>query len=155
VRPPPQAGLKQGLFCIRSPPHARPHPLPQPRQGASIGPLVGLALAVNPSVVLLATLATAAVFASFSGAALLTPRRSYLFLGAWLSSAVMGMLAVRLGGWLLGLSKFAFEVRGPLAQVALPRGALPPSFLRRRGRGAAASPARRSGTHPPFPRNPP
>lgn len=79
-------------------------------QGVSMGPLIGLALDVNPSLVLLATLATSTVFASFSAAALLTQRRSYLFLGGWLSSAVMGMLALRLGSWVLGLGRFAFEV---------------------------------------------
>jgi hypothetical protein len=40
-----------------------------------------MVMAYNPSLVLLATLATATVFASFSAAALMTPRRSYLFLG--------------------------------------------------------------------------
>jgi hypothetical protein len=29
---------------------------------------------------------------------------------AWLSSAVMGMLALRLGGWMLGMQRMAFEV---------------------------------------------
>lgn len=86
-------------------------------QGVSIGPLVDLAIAVNPSILLLATLATSTVFASFSAAALLTPRRSYLFLGGWLSSAIMGMLAMRLGGWLLGLGRFAFEVELVLGLV--------------------------------------
>lgn len=79
-------------------------------EGVSIAPLVGLAFYIDPNLVLLATLATSTVFACFSAAALLTPRRSYLFLGGWLSSAIMGMLAVRLGGWLFGFGRFAFEV---------------------------------------------
>jgi hypothetical protein len=40
-----------------------------------------MALDVNPALVLLASLATSLVFACFSAAALLTQRRSYLFLG--------------------------------------------------------------------------
>lgn len=81
-------------------------------QGVSIGPLVGLALAVSPSLVLTATLSTSLVFACFTAAALLTQRRSYLFLGGWLSSAVMGIIALRLGSWLLPslLGRVAFEV---------------------------------------------
>jgi FtsH-binding integral membrane protein len=70
---------------------------------------VDLAFMVSPSIILLSLLATATVFACFSAAALLSPRRSYLFLGGWLSSAVLGMLTVRMGGWMLGLGRFAFE----------------------------------------------
>ena len=79
-------------------------------EGASMGPLVGLALAVDPALLFVACAATATVFASFSAAALLTPRRSYLFLGGWLSSAVLGMLAARAAGWLLGFGRLAFEL---------------------------------------------
>ncbi|KIY93165.1 Bax inhibitor 1 [Monoraphidium neglectum] len=91
-------------------------------QGVSLGPLVGMALDVNPALVLLASLATSLVFACFSAAALLTQRRSYLFLGGWLSSAIMGMMALRLGGWLLPsfLGRLAFEAElvGGLAVFA-------------------------------------
>jgi FtsH-binding integral membrane protein len=79
-------------------------------EGVSMGPLIGLAVAVHPAALVLAALGTAAVFACFSAAALLTPRRSYLFLGGWLSSAVLGMLAVRMGAWLFGLGRLAFEM---------------------------------------------
>jgi FtsH-binding integral membrane protein len=79
-------------------------------QGTSLGPLVGLAIAVNPSIVLTAALSTTAVFTCFTFSALFTRRRSYLFLGSWLSSAVLGMMAIRLGGWLFGLGRFGFEV---------------------------------------------
>jgi len=44
-------------------------------QGLLMGPLVNLALHVSPGVVLTAFLATAAVFACFSGAALVARRR--------------------------------------------------------------------------------
>eukprot|EP00879_Flechtneria_rotunda_P000617 GHRR01000730.1.p1 GENE.GHRR01000730.1~~GHRR01000730.1.p1 ORF type:complete len:249 (+),score=79.29 GHRR01000730.1:182-928(+) len=78
-------------------------------QGTSIGPLVGLALAVNPGIILTAALSATAVFACFSLSALFTQRRSYLFLGSWLSSAVMGMMMMRFGGWMFGFGRFAFE----------------------------------------------
>lgn len=146
-------------------------------QGTSLGPLVGLALALQPSVLLTAALATTAIFACFSLSALLTQRRcaasrthareravwplparqrvhawrpgssstfgacmhggryqhsrprqrtrspthpalrlrpparpclrhparrSLLFLGGWLGSAVTGLLLLRLGSWAFG-----------------------------------------------------
>lgn len=55
-------------------------------QGATLGPLVSAVLAVNPGLLLTAFLGTAAVFACFSVAAMLSQRRSYLYLGASLSS---------------------------------------------------------------------
>lgn len=66
---PPQTRLPQPYHRARRP------------QGVSLAPLVELAVAVSPSLLLLAVGATAAVFCSFSAAALLTQRRSYLFLG--------------------------------------------------------------------------
>ncbi|KAG2432725.1 hypothetical protein HYH02_012859 [Chlamydomonas schloesseri] len=71
-------------------------------QGAALGPLVGLTAAVSPGLVLSAFLATSAVFACFSLASLLSPRRSFLYLGGYLSSAIMCLAALRLGAWLAG-----------------------------------------------------
>lgn len=79
-------------------------------QGTSIGPLVGLALGVNPGLILTTVLATASIFVCFTASALMTQRRSYLFLGGWLSSAITSMLVLRLCGWLFGLGKMAFLV---------------------------------------------
>lgn len=79
-------------------------------QGTSLGPLVELALGVNPGILMTTALSTAAVFASFTLSALFTQRRSYLFLGGWLSSAISTMLVMRLGGWLFGFGGFAFEL---------------------------------------------
>jgi hypothetical protein len=45
-----------------------------------------------------ALLSTLAIFVSFSGAALTTPRRSYLFLGGYISSALLTFSAMRLAG---------------------------------------------------------
>lgn len=39
-----------------------------------------------------------------------TVSRSYLFLGSWLSSAVLGMMMMRLGGRLFGLGSFGFDL---------------------------------------------
>lgn len=50
-------------------------------QGMLTGPLVGVALEVDPSLVFTAFLGTSMVFACFSGAALVSRRRSWLFLG--------------------------------------------------------------------------
>jgi hypothetical protein len=44
-------------------------------QGTTLGPLVALALAVSPGILMTAVLSTAAVFASFTLSALLTKRR--------------------------------------------------------------------------------
>lgn len=44
-------------------------------QGLSVGPLVEVALAINPAIVLTAALSTAAIFASFTLSALITKRR--------------------------------------------------------------------------------
>ncbi|PNW89070.1 hypothetical protein CHLRE_01g061807v5 [Chlamydomonas reinhardtii] len=84
-------------------------------QGAALGPLVGLAAAVSPGLVLSAFLGTAAVFACFSLASLLSPRRSFLYLGGYLSSAVMALAALRLGAWLAGgRAGFSLELYGGL-----------------------------------------
>ena len=50
-------------------------------QGMTVGPLVSAAVDIDPVIPLTAFLATSAVFACFSAAALLARRRSYLFLG--------------------------------------------------------------------------
>lgn len=45
-------------------------------QGATIGPLVELALAISPALLMTATLSTAAIFTCFTLSALFTKRRS-------------------------------------------------------------------------------
>lgn len=78
-------------------------------QGASLGGLVGLAAAISPSLVLTAFMCTAAIFLSFSLAALLSPRRSFLYLGGWLASAVSGLMVLRMSTWLFGGAVVAFQ----------------------------------------------
>ena len=71
-------------------------------QGAAIGPLVDLAIAIQPSTILTAFLGTSAVFLSFSLSALVTQRRSYMYLGGYLASAALTMAALRLGSYIIG-----------------------------------------------------
>ncbi|TYZ53195.1 hypothetical protein PybrP1_011763 [[Pythium] brassicae (nom. inval.)] len=59
--------------------------------GVSLAALVDLALAVDPTIVITAFLMTTLVFVCFTGSAMLATRRSYLYLGAILSSALSTM----------------------------------------------------------------
>lgn len=79
-------------------------------QGCSISPIVGSALVINPTLVLTAVATTATVFICFTLSALMTKRRSYLFLGGYLSAAVMGMMVVRLGSMFTGSRGMSFEL---------------------------------------------
>ena len=71
---------------------------------------MGLALALHPSTIVTAFLGTTAVFASFSMSALITKRRSYMYLGGYLASAAMAMFALRLGSYLMGRSALVYGV---------------------------------------------
>lgn len=66
-------------------------------QGCSLGGLIGLVIRFDPAILITAFAGTAAVFGCFSLAAVVAKRRSYLFLGGLLSSAMM----------LLGIISFA------------------------------------------------
>jgi FtsH-binding integral membrane protein len=61
-------------------------------QGLSLGPLMSHTLHVDPSIVVTAFLATTTIFACFTAAALVAKRRSYLYLGGILSSALSALL---------------------------------------------------------------
>jgi len=61
-------------------------------QGMGIGPLLQMAIDVDPSIILTALLATVAIFASFSLAAMIAKRRSFLYLGGILSSCLFFMI---------------------------------------------------------------
>ncbi|KAG1656476.1 hypothetical protein FOA52_005635 [Chlamydomonas sp. UWO 241] len=90
-------------------------------QGAAMGPLVGAALTISPASIVTACLCTTTVFVSFSLSALLTQRRSFLYLGGFLAAATAAMLALRLGGWLFGASgiTYPFELYGGLLVFAV------------------------------------
>lgn len=78
-------------------------------QGATLGPLVKVVLATHPGILLTAFLGTSTIFACFSAAALLSRRRSWLYLGGALSSAMTVLLLVRLGSYFLGGRAFVFQ----------------------------------------------
>lgn len=79
-------------------------------KGASIGPLCELALYVDPSIPLMAFLATTAVFSCFTIASLLAKRRSMLFLGASLSSIVFYMFLMSIANMFIR-SPFLMDVQ--------------------------------------------
>lgn len=62
------------------------------------------------SIVVMAFLGSVAVFACFSGAALVARRREYLFLGGILSSVVSLMLLLQFSSLIFGRSAFMYNV---------------------------------------------
>ncbi|KAK5847277.1 hypothetical protein PVK06_003582 [Gossypium arboreum] len=81
-------------------------------QGASIGPLIDLAIKIDPSVLVAAFVGTALAFACFSGAAMLARRREYLYLGGLLSSGVSILMWLHFASSVFGGSTtlFMFEI---------------------------------------------
>lgn len=57
-------------------------------QGMCIGPLIKLAVIIDPTIIITALLCTVVIFVSFTLAAVVATRRSYLYLGGFLSSAL-------------------------------------------------------------------
>ncbi len=57
-------------------------------KGCALGPIIAISLRMDPSIALTAFVGTAAAFSCFSLAALISKRRSFLYLGGMLSSAV-------------------------------------------------------------------
>lgn len=79
-------------------------------EGLSIGTLVEYVVNQDPGIAVTALLGTVAIFASFSGAAVFSKRREYLFLGGILSSLVSTMLMLRFGSYIFGGSAAMFNV---------------------------------------------
>eukprot|EP00298_Acanthocystis_sp_HF-20_P011639 c19492_g1_i1.p1 GENE.c19492_g1_i1~~c19492_g1_i1.p1 ORF type:complete len:276 (+),score=32.70 c19492_g1_i1:64-891(+) len=80
-------------------------------QGITIGPLVALGLYVNPGVVISAFVGTATIFLCFSLSAMYdTTKRSYLYLGGFLSSALSLLCIFSLISFLFGTQLF-FMIR--------------------------------------------
>ncbi|CAK9224973.1 unnamed protein product [Sphagnum troendelagicum] len=92
-------------------------------EGASLGTLVEAVLHFDPSIVAIAFLGSVAVFACFSGAALLSKRREYLFLAGILSSAVSTLLLLQFGSLFFGRSAFMYNLEDMccLTQVIIER----------------------------------
>ncbi|OMP07243.1 Bax inhibitor 1-related protein [Corchorus olitorius] len=81
-------------------------------EGASIGPLIHLAIEIDPSILVSAFVGTALAFACFSGAAMVARRREYLYLGGLLSSGVSILMWLHFASAIFGGSSalFMFEV---------------------------------------------
>ncbi|XP_053564017.1 bax inhibitor 1 [Bombina bombina] len=70
--------------------------------GVGLGPALNLCIAVNPSIIPTAFLGTAAIFTCFSLSALYARRRSFLFLGGALMSALSILLLSSLANMFFG-----------------------------------------------------
>lgn len=78
-------------------------------EGASIGPLIDLAIQIDPSVLITAFVGTGIAFACFSGAAMLARRREYLYLGGLLSSGLSILLWLHFASSIFGGSAAIFK----------------------------------------------
>ncbi|MCL7024024.1 hypothetical protein MKW94_005291, partial [Papaver nudicaule] len=78
-------------------------------QGASIGPLIQVALDVDSSIIVSAFVGTGIAFACFSGAAMLAKRREYLYLGGFLSASVSLMFWLSFASSIFGGSAAVFK----------------------------------------------
>ncbi|XP_062027017.1 bax inhibitor 1-like [Rosa rugosa] len=78
-------------------------------QGATVGPLIDLAINMNPSILISAFGGTALAFGCFSAAAMLAKRREFLYLGGLLSSGVSILLWLRFASAIFGGSASLFE----------------------------------------------
>ncbi|CAD6252036.1 unnamed protein product [Miscanthus lutarioriparius] len=81
-------------------------------EGASVGPLIKLAVEFDPSILVTAFVGTAIAFACFSCAAVVAKRREYLYLGGLLSSGLSILLWLQFAASMFGhsTSSFMFEV---------------------------------------------
>ncbi|KAJ7561280.1 hypothetical protein O6H91_03G021600 [Diphasiastrum complanatum] len=79
-------------------------------EGASLGTLIQAVLSFDPSIVVTALLGSVAIFACFSGAAVLARRREFLFLGGLLTSAVSAMMILQFSSMLFGGASFMYMV---------------------------------------------
>eukprot|EP00355_Strombidium_rassoulzadegani_P001534 CAMPEP_0168614440 /NCGR_PEP_ID=MMETSP0449_2-20121227/3976_1 /TAXON_ID=1082188 /ORGANISM="Strombidium rassoulzadegani, Strain ras09" /LENGTH=179 /DNA_ID=CAMNT_0008655121 /DNA_START=231 /DNA_END=770 /DNA_ORIENTATION=- len=76
--------------------------------GYMVGPAMHQIMFFYPEVLPQAVGYTSVVFACFSGIALFSKRRSYLFLGGVISSIMMSMMVYRLTSWLFGTGGASF-----------------------------------------------
>ncbi|CAG7894890.1 hypothetical protein BRARA_B02945 [Brassica rapa] len=81
-------------------------------EGASVGPLIKLAVDFDPSILVTAFVGTAIAFICFSGAAMLARRREYLYLGGLLSSGLSMLMWLQFASSIFGgsASIFKFEL---------------------------------------------
>ncbi|CAG9325088.1 unnamed protein product [Blepharisma stoltei] len=79
--------------------------------GVSIGPLINLALHVDPSILITALFATFGIFVSFSLAALKADKRRFLYLGGILGTSTLFIMICSLLGMIGLASNFMFNVQ--------------------------------------------
>ncbi|XP_027181306.1 bax inhibitor 1-like [Coffea eugenioides] len=81
-------------------------------EGASIGPLIELAISFDPSILVSAVVGCAIAFGCFSAAAMLARRREYLYLAGLLSSGVSILFWLHFASSIFGgsLALFKFEL---------------------------------------------
>ncbi|KAJ8485335.1 hypothetical protein OPV22_017820 [Ensete ventricosum] len=79
-------------------------------EGASVGPLIELAIDFDPRVLVTALVGTAIAFGCFSGAAIVARRAEFLYLGGLLSSGVSTLLWLQLAGSIFGHSVVMLKV---------------------------------------------
>ncbi|KAH7514252.1 hypothetical protein FEM48_Zijuj11G0069000 [Ziziphus jujuba var. spinosa] len=78
-------------------------------EGASVGPLIQLAVEIDPSILISAFVGTALAFGCFSLAAILAERREYLYLSGLLSSGLSMLLWLHFASSLFGGSTAIFK----------------------------------------------
>ncbi|WOL20565.1 hypothetical protein Cni_G29370 [Canna indica] len=79
-------------------------------QGASVGPLIQLAVDFDSSILVTAFMGTAIAFACFSGAAIVAKRREFLYLGGLLSAGLTILLWLQFASSIFGQSTAAFKI---------------------------------------------
>ncbi|GMQ04678.1 hypothetical protein CsSME_00050019 [Camellia sinensis var. sinensis] len=82
-------------------------------EGASVGPLIDLAIEIDPSILVSAFVGCAVAFGCFSMAAMLARRREYLYLGGLLSSGLSILFWLQFASSIFGGSAalFKFELK--------------------------------------------
>jgi len=89
-------------------------------KGMSIGSLVESSLYLDPAIPFIAFVGTVVVFGCFSLSALIAKKRSYLFLGGFLSSAASLMFWVSLANiWFQNSAMYSLQIYGGLVMFSL------------------------------------
>ncbi|CAJ2645888.1 unnamed protein product [Trifolium pratense] len=111
------AGIGSGIWLLSTPPYEERKRLTLLMaaalfQGASIGPLIDLAIQIDPSLIFSSFVATALAFGCFSGAALVAKRREYLYLGGLVSSGLSILMWLHFASAIFGgsMAIFKFEL---------------------------------------------
>jgi FtsH-binding integral membrane protein len=78
-------------------------------QGASTGPLIQLAIDIDPSILVSAFVGSAVAFGCFSAAAMLAKRREYLYLAGILSSGLSILFWLEFASFIFGGSAAIFK----------------------------------------------